>query len=198
MRHFRHFFLLFLTICLIPVHAQRFELPSFTLNEAETDLFNLINEYRHTYGLPPVALSKNLTYVAKLHVQDLAENLPYNERCNLHSWSSEGPWTACCYTEDHAQAACMWNKPQEISNYPGIGYEIAYWTDETLSPEDFAAKALAGWKRSTNHNVVIINKGRWKDRHWNAMGIGVYKGYAAVWFGEEKDPDQLVAAKVRP
>ena len=58
--------------------------------------------------------------------------------CNLHSWSDKGPWSACCYTPDHAQAQCMWDKPSELTNYPGNGYEIS------AAGYDSAQAALAG------------------------------------------------------
>lgn len=192
MRYFRIFFLILLAATFLQAGAQKFILPDFALNKAEENLYRLINEYRQQKGLDPVPLSRNLTFVAKLHVQDLAENLPYNRRCNLHSWSDKGPWTACCYTEDHEQAACMWNKPGEVSNYAGFGYEIAYWTNEPLNSANFAKKAFAGWKRSVPHNIVMVNQGQWRSKNWNAMGIGVYKGYAAVWFGEENDTEELI------
>jgi uncharacterized protein YkwD len=192
MRRFRIFFLLLFMASASLAGAQKFILPEFSLNKAEETLYRMINEYRAKKGLAPVPLSRNLTYVAKLHVQDLAENLPYNQRCNLHSWSGQGPWTACCYTEDHEQAACMWNKPGEVSNYPGFGYEIAYWTNEQLNSANFAKKALSGWQRSVPHNIVMVNQGRWKSKNWKAMGVGVYKGYATVWFGEEGDTEELI------
>jgi hypothetical protein len=192
MRIFRNLLLLILVLPVLPGKAQPVSLPDISLSKAEVTLYHLINEYRRQKGLSPIPLSKNLTYVAKLHAQDLAENLPYNRRCNLHSWSDKGPWTSCCYTEDHARAECMWNKPKEVSNYTGYGYEIAYWTDEPLNAVNFAKKALSGWQRSVPHNIVMVNQGRWKGKHWNAMGVGVYKGYAMVWFGEEADPEELI------
>ncbi len=182
------------TVAMLSLRAmpQQFVIPDFSVNRAEAELFRLINEYRKQKGLAPVPLSRNLTYVAKLHAQDLAENHPYGKRCNLHSWSDQGIWSPCCYTEDHAEAACMWNKPSEVSNYPGYGYEIAYWTNEPLSQVNFAKKALAGWKRSLPHNIVMVNQGAWHKKRWNAMGVGIYKGYACVWFGEEEDSEELV------
>ncbi|MGL5195132.1 MAG: hypothetical protein ACRC8Y_16255, partial [Chroococcales cyanobacterium] len=30
--------------------------------------------------------------------------------------------------------------------------------------------------------------GDWSQRPWNALGVGIYKGYAVLWFGEEVDP----------
>jgi hypothetical protein len=48
--------------------------------------------------------------------------------------------------------------------------------------------ALNGWKTSSAHNAVIINEGKWGAAHWQAIGVGMYKGYACVWFGRETDP----------
>jgi uncharacterized protein YkwD len=51
-----------------------------------------------------------------------------------------------------------------------------------------AEKALASWKKSAGHNRVIINKGKWSNETWKAIGIGIYLNYAVVWFGKESDP----------
>jgi len=134
-------------------------------------------------------LSASLTYVAQSHVRDLADNGHITSRCNLHSWSGHGPWTGCCYTEDHKQAACMWNKPRELTDYDSEGYEIAFWTNAELDPAAFADRALKAWKHSPDHNEVLVNIRQWKDKEWNAIGIGYYKGYAAVWFGTLPDPE---------
>jgi uncharacterized protein YkwD len=151
------------------------------LSVEEAKLYSLIMEYRNEKGLPRIALSKSLTKVAQIHVKDLNENFKESTICNMHSWSNKGNWTACCYTSDHAQAQCMWNKPRELTTYRGNGYEISYgsWG----APVN-AQGALAGWKSSSGHNAVIINSGIWKD-DWNAIGIGLSGGYAVVWFGKE-------------
>lgn len=47
--------------------------------------------------------------------------------------------------------------------------------------------ALSSWKKSKGHNSVIINGNRWNDNEWKAIGIGIYKGFAVVWFGEESE-----------
>ncbi len=86
----------------------------------------------------------------------------------------------------------MWNKPKELTNYPGDGYEIAYWTNETLSPSRFSDKALLGWKQSTEHNRVILNKAEWQSVEWNAMGVGYYLGYAVIWFGTLSEEEQEI------
>lgn len=164
-------------------------LPEVCLSETESQIFLKINEYRTLNGLKKVVLSKSLTYVAQLHVRDLAYNHPVSRRCNLHSWSDHGPWSPCCYTEDHKKGACMWNKPRELTNYTGEGFEIAYWTNESLDPGTFADRALTGWKRSAEHNRVILNKGQWAELKWNAMGVGYFGGFAVVWFGVLPDEE---------
>lgn len=162
------------------------------LTDEEKKLYDLIMEYRYENGLPNIPLSSSLTYVAHTHVRDLAHNKPDIGNCNLHSWSSNGPWSSCCYTSDHAQAECMWSKPRELTTYKGNGYEIASgykggfdssYSDSNTS----AAIALDCWKGSAGHNAVILNQSSWKDMHWKAIGIGIFKGYAVVWFGEEYD-----------
>jgi hypothetical protein len=165
-------------------------LPEICLSLTEQDIYEKLNAYREAKGLKPVPLSKSLTYVAQMHVWDLAENGPFQpHRCNLHSWSSKGSWTSCCYTEEHDKADCMWVKPGELTNYHHTGYEIAFWTDEPLSPLNFAEQALKGWRKSTGHNEVIVNQGDWNDLEWNAMGVGYSNGYAVVWFGTVPDED---------
>jgi uncharacterized protein YkwD len=154
------------------------------LQEEEQKLYALIMNYRATKKLKAIPLSAKLTRVAQLHAKDLAEHYdPNNTRCNLHSWSANGKWTACCYTDDHKQAKCMWDKPKEIAGYPGNGYEISYFSSAGANAEE----GLAGWKRSPGHNQVIMNEGIWKTVQWNAIGIGLYKEYGVVWFGKEPD-----------
>jgi uncharacterized protein YkwD len=172
--------LLFLLLALLVIQTIAI---SQVLSEEEAKLYRLIMEYRSEKGLPVIALSKSLTKVAQIHVKDLNENYSGSTSCNMHSWSNKGNWTSCCYTSDHAQAECMWNKPRELTAYRGNGYEISFgsWG----APAD-AQGALNGWKRSPGHNGVIINSGIWRDE-WNAIGIGLSGGYAVVWFGKEVD-----------
>ena len=152
------------------------------LSQEEQSLYNLIMQYRKTKNLPPIPLSPSLTIVAQTHAHDLADNNPDQGRCNLHSWSNKGSWSACCYTDDHAKAQCMWDKPSELTSYKGNGYEISAWSSDDIS----ASKALDLWKSSPGHHAVIINSGIWNSS-WQAIGIGIYGGYALVWFGNEPD-----------
>ena len=156
---------------------------SQVLNMEEKKLFDLIMAFRKEKGLTAIPHSKSLTFVAQSHVKDLVNNKPDKGNCNAHSWSSNGNWTACCYTPDHAQAKCMWEKPRELTSYLGNGFEIAFIT----SGEALAINALNSWKTSSGHNEVIVNQGIWKNSNWRAIGIGLYKGFAVVWFGQEYD-----------
>ncbi|NBC29739.1 MAG: CAP domain-containing protein [Spirochaetes bacterium] len=150
----------------------------------EERLYELIMAYRTKLGLPAIPLSPSLTTVAQVHVRDLEAHFTGGGTCNLHSWSDNGDWTPCCYTSDHARAECMWNKPRELTDYPGSGYEISY----THSAQADAAGALRSWQGSSGHNSVIVNAGVWESHPWGAIGVGIYGRYAVVWFGEERDP----------
>ncbi|MCU0843567.1 MAG: CAP domain-containing protein [Spirochaetes bacterium] len=151
----------------------------------EMKLYDLIMRYRAGRGLPSIALSPSLTHVAQVHARDLTDNRPAKGECNMHSWSDKGKWSACCYTRDHRQAACMWNKPRELTPYPGNGYEIS---NGAWGVAMNAEIALKGWQGSPAHNAVIINEGIWSGGPWKAVGVGIYGNYAVVWFGREADP----------
>lgn len=155
--------------------------PSGCAPEAIT-LIGLVNAYRAENGLPAIPASSSLCTVAATHTRDLAEHHPDTGMCNLHSWSDQGSWTPCCYTPDHAQAQCMWDKPRELSDYPGNGYENAF------AGSDDPMAALEGWKHSPGHNAVILNQDIWADHPWGAIGADIHAGYAVLWFGEEPDP----------
>jgi len=149
-------------------------------------LYALIMAYRAEQGLPAISLSPSLTAVAAAHVQDLSQNgaSVLTASCNLHSWSDRGAWSPCCYTRDHARSSCMWNKPRELTSYPGNGYEISIGSvNSTITPQS----ALDGWKTSSGHNDVIINRGMWSQT-WQAIGVAIDGRFAHVWFGAEPDP----------
>jgi uncharacterized protein YkwD len=152
-------------------------------SEAEAELYRLLNAYRKEKRQPPIPFSPSLTVVAQAHAKDLALNNPHKKQaCNMHSWSDQGDWTSCCYTVDHAKAACMWNKPRELTDYTGDGYEVSYAHSIKAEPEG----ALTTWKKSPSHNPVLVNSGQWTEA-WQAVGVGIYEGVAVMWFGLEPD-----------
>ncbi len=151
-------------------------------DDDDFELVQVINDYRVSRGLPAIPVSDAMMTVAVAHAQDLAAAYDtFAAGCNLHSWSDDGPWTGCCYTSDHAQAECMWNKPRELTDYPGNGYEIS------AAGYDSAQAALAGWQSSSGHHNVIINADIWEDITWQAIGGADVGGYQVVWFGAEAD-----------
>jgi uncharacterized protein YkwD len=144
-------------------------------------VFDVINRYRLSRGLPAIAFSPSLTTVAQNHLRDLEMNHPDRGNCNMHSWSSQGPWSPCCYTPDHAASSCMWVKPREMTTYHGEGFEIAAWQSDRLTAE----QALESWKTSPGHHNVIINQGTWAGESWQALGAAMSNHYALAWFGRD-------------
>lgn len=155
------------------------------LNKQELSLAKLINKYREHHGLKCIPLSKSLSYVAQLHVKDLYHNKPYDDQCNLHSWSGAGQWTPCCYTPDDEKANCMWNKPRELTAYNAAGFECTY---VAFDGQADAPEALKAWQNSPAHRNVLLNKNHWTEKEWQALGVGIYKQFAVIWLGNIKDP----------
>jgi hypothetical protein len=161
------------------------------LSSEEQKLYDVIMEYRKEKKLKSIPYSAKLTQVAQAHVHDLVDNYDFGQRdlCNPHSWSDTGDWSSCCYSNDHKEASCMWDKPREIAGYEGDGYEIAYY----FSAGATADTALAGWQKSKGHNPLLVNLGMWHEITWEAIGIGIYKEYAVVWFGRVEDKSKVVS-----
>ena len=182
MRSFALFAFLFLAIS---GFQDRPSLPNVCLSKEEKKLYDLIMDYRKSKKLDEIPLSSKLTLVAQTHARDLAENYKFDpkNKCNPHSWSESGTWTSCCYTNDHREASCMWGKPQEIAGYSGNGFEIAYYSSLGAN----AQEGIDGCKISPGHNPLLINSGTWSKVKWQAIGIGIYKEYGLVWFGEVQD-----------
>lgn len=155
---------------------------SHCISSEEKELYNLINNYRQQNNLPIVPLSRSLSYVARVHVMDLAINRPDFGGCYLHSWSDKGKWKACCYAKDDNRANCMGQKPKELTNYVFKAFEVVYSSDEQAN----AVEAFELWKEIGLTNDYFLNTGKWK-REWKAVGVGIYKNYACVWFGEGID-----------
>ncbi|MDF2455821.1 MAG: S-layer protein [Cytophagaceae bacterium] len=168
------------------------ENPELCLSTEEHRLYDLIMAYRKQKRLPAIKISAALTQVAQTHVRDLSINKPSDgDACNMHSWSSKGNWTACCYDRKHTQSQCMWSKPKEIAGFAADGFEIAYGSIDN----NFVATpdaALASWKKSPGHHAVIVNSDIWKQRTWKAIGIGVYKNYICVWVASTEDKNTVV------
>lgn len=156
----------------------------FCINQAEMQLYKMINDYRKRYELTAVPLSRSLCYVASSHAKDLFFNHPDQEPCTSYSWSDKGPWKSFCYPRDENKKNSVWNKPKEFTPYPGKGYEIVYWENSTAIPDSI----ISEWKSIDYTRNFLLNSGKWVGKKWNAIGIGIYENYACAWFGEMNDP----------
>lgn len=153
------------------------------LSSEERTLYDKIMDYRQENDLPSIPVSRSLTFVAQVHARDTAAT-DFPDGCNRHSWSDDGPWQGGCYTSDHANAEIMWEKPKELTDYPGIGFEISHYNSAGTT----ARSSLNGWQSSPGHDRLIRNAGQWSSEEWQAIGIGVFETEAHVWFGREADP----------
>ncbi|MBL7138151.1 MAG: SPOR domain-containing protein [Bacteroidales bacterium] len=158
---------------------------NFCVSETEWKLYRMINEYRRQYDLPPIPLSRSLCYVANTHVKDLFFHHPDIEPCNFHSWSDKGPWKPFCYPGDEDKKNSVWDKPRELSGYPDKGFEIVYWENSAVVIDS----VIAFWRSFDYFSGFLMNTGKWQERKWKAIGIGICQNYAAAWFGEVADPE---------
>jgi len=156
----------------------------FCVSEKAYKIFELINEARKENKLDMIPLSASLSFVSSTHINDLILNHPDTGLCNLQSWSDKGNWTSCCYQAYIPVQECMWNKPKELSLYNYRGYELAFYQNESLPPEEI----LSGWLNIPKALDMILNKGEWQNA-WRAMGVGTKDGYAVVWFGRAIDSE---------
>jgi uncharacterized protein YkwD len=185
MKPIRSIAIVFCLFLVFGFSSKRTEAPSVCLTAEEQKLYELMMAYRKSKGLESIPLSAKLTLVAQAHARDLMTNykFDFDNKCNPHSWSKKGKWSSCCYTNDHKQAKCMWDKPKEIAGYESAGYEIAYYSSKGATAEE----GLDGWKKSSGHNPLIINDGMWSKAKWKAIGVGFSGEYGIVWFGEKED-----------
>jgi hypothetical protein len=186
---------LFITLAIFQSNAIAQNIPdkkipdTYCLNEDELQLFNLLNRERQQKGLPKLELSKSLSYVAYLHVRDLYINRPDTVKgCNMHSWSSKGQWTPFCYPRDQTKRRSIWDKPKEITLYPGSAFEVVYYSEDKTGPVEI----IELWKGVTPSAALIFNTGKYMKNHWKSAGVSIYKGYASLWLGESKDPETKI------
>ncbi len=156
------------------------------LSEEEAWLSRKILEYRTKKNLSPIPISSSLSHVAKLHAKDLNEN-SREPSCALQSWSNSAKWKGCCYTLDHSNIRCMLDKPRELTEYTGDGYEIVFESKHELTKEEVLEK----WKKAEGFARVIGNGKNWEKEEWKAMGVAILGRYAVLWLGLEVDPKPI-------
>ncbi|MBX3531834.1 MAG: DUF4114 domain-containing protein [Rhizobiaceae bacterium] len=153
------------------------------ISAREKELYDLIMAYRASLGLPAIPLSESLSITAARHALDTVENVGDYAG---HSWSD-----AAYDAGNAATWPNMWDAPERVGTpYTNNGYEITtgYVGNAIKTVDMLPQVALDNWKGSAPHNAVITNTGTWANIDWKAIGIGMYKGIAHVWFGEVTDP----------
>ena len=156
-----------------------------SIDKEEKELYDLIMQYRLENGLGSIPLSKALSTVAGRHTLDTVFNTGYDG----HSWS-DAPYNG----SDSSTYPNMWEAPQRLgTGYLGNGFEIStgFIGPAVATANMSSTRALDNWKSSTGHDNVILNKDIWAALEWNAIGVGIHKGVAHVWFGRESDPTGL-------
>ncbi|KAG1677714.1 hypothetical protein FOA52_001026 [Chlamydomonas sp. UWO 241] len=163
-------------------------------------LFDAINAVRTYSRLPAVPFSRSLAAVAQAHVAELANPVTRaavpGGQCSPHSWAAWPGAPQCCFDGTQTNGPCMWDKPRQLTQYQGNGFEILAMLvgSETTVPNEAASM----WASSPQHRVVVLSQGPWGAQPWGALGCAVARAadsrsgpwtgwYAACWFGYERD-----------
>ena len=160
---------------------------SFCISTQEKALFDKINQLRTVNGKKPLKLSASLSYVAKVHVEDLLNNNPDTSVCNLSSWSNKGSWTPCCYNPYILKQECMWDKPKELTTYSSRGYEIAGYFEEEFTPDS----VIDLWSKEQEVMDMLLSNNEFRNKEWVCIGVGMNKNYVSVWVGQRADSQLL-------
>jgi hypothetical protein len=156
---------------------------NFCITKDEQRLMDHLNSLRKDYGKSTIEFSISLSYVAAIHVRDLAQHHPDTSVCNLSSWSDKGDWTPCCHNAYLPRQDCMWDKPKELTTYPYRGYELAGYFEGGLT----ADSAMKYWSVNKEALDMILTEGLYSKKNWITMGVSIYEEYISVWFGQRKD-----------
>ena len=164
-------------------YAQKKIPADFCISPGEKTLFDAINTLLTDYDKKPLKLSASLSYVARLHVDDLLKNRPDTSICNLSSWSDKGHWTPCCYNKYVPDPECMWKKPKELTTYPYRGYEMVGYFEDEFTPDS----VIQLWASQKEVLDMLLTHGNYSKKTWVVMGIGMNSHYVSVWFGQRPD-----------
>jgi hypothetical protein len=160
-------------------------LEDFCLSDDEYELYIMINEYRSKFGQPSIPLSRSLSWVARIHAQDLIYNKPDKFPCTWYSWSEKGRWSPCCYKLKDPDYNCMFEKPFELTGYKSDGYELIYRENNNISVD----QPFEMWTAYNSSRSMLICTDKWEDFEWYAIGVAVMDEYAILWFGQDPDQD---------
>ncbi len=155
----------------------------FCMSNDELNLFDRINMIRTDYDKKEIQLSSSLSYVAKLHVNDLETNHPDTSICNSSSWSDKGTWSPCCYNSYVLNPDCMWDKPNELTPYPYRGYELVTYFEDEFDNDSIVNL----WSDSKEVLDMILTRGNHEKKNWICGGVAIGNNYISLWFGQRRD-----------
>jgi hypothetical protein len=155
----------------------------YAIEKNELSLVDAINKYRSQKGQGELQLSRSLSFVAHVHLNDIRLNSKDEHGCNLNSWSDKGKWIPCCFDGKQISLDLMTSKPSEIIGFRGKGYEIVIAAKKGVSSNDLTKF----WLSTKATQDFILNKGQWSNRNWQCMGVSIYKGFASIWASDMPD-----------
>jgi len=174
---------LFFSFSYLSATSQKRIPDDYCISINEMKLFKNINELRADYDKPKLKLSSSLSYVARLHVNDLLNNHPDTSICGLSSWSDNGEWKACCYNSYVLDEECMWDKPKELTSYPYRAYELVTYFEDQFTT-DSVIKIWSGTRQVID---MILTRGKYEQKKWVCFGVGINDHYVSVWFAQRAD-----------
>ncbi|MCC5944281.1 MAG: SPOR domain-containing protein [Bernardetiaceae bacterium] len=154
----------------------------FCITTKEKKLLQDINNWRNSSRrVGDIPFSLKLSYIARLHAQDIYENQDINNQdCDFHSWSDKGFWEACCHSKGEEEDNCAKMQAIEIIGYKAGVAEVIY--------KGSLDKVMAHWEKSKYFSNLVMQRSNFAEKKHKAMGVGIYKDIICFWLGEETDP----------
>lgn len=148
-----------------------------TINKQEIALFQKINNYRVSNGLPQLVLNDSLNMVAEAHTKDIYEHYGENGDSSLHSWSKSNKWIGGVFNmNDPSTYSIIWDKPKEIAKMKEDGFEISH---RHFSSDCGPECAFVSFVNSPPHRNVILEKNGFGK--FTKIGISIYQNIVCVW-----------------
>lgn len=117
----------------------------------EKEVLKLTNKERKSRGLKPLEMDEFLSYSARYHAKDMAEDDYFDH--NSYDRGSDGNLNQVCETFDR------------IGAFADFGYMAENISAGRTIPKD----VVDGWMKSPGHRKNILNK------DFSKIGIGYYK-----------------------
>jgi hypothetical protein len=185
-------FIISILLYLPYVHPQ---IPSIPFDQTFSNgLCNEVSNYRERNGLNRLTYSNILTFVAATHVVNMVKFYDRSDPngCSRHSWytdpdiQTKDRWfSTCCYTLTTG-AACMANKPRELSIWlfpdePSKQYSSQAFENFQLNFNADANGLVYQWSISPGHDALL------RLTSAKACGAAKLSYYYMLWIGNAVD-----------